>query len=888
MCLNMKAINLIFIILLALPICFAEDWSEPNYNQFNYKQSSVGLGDNILQNIQNLTFMSGNGNISQNSPITYDFNGDGNPELLFNLNGILKFYKYNSSGQFENEKSIILTDTPATSFSVYNDELLVYASFNTLYVYNFSDYPNVALVGSKTMAVNRTFGNSLGTLFQINSVKCIKSFDDYCVVKGTGANIEVFNITNPASISSFNFTHFLLYNESYQVSPFTTSVPVGFSFDDNDIVNPKIATFCNNESGKFGIIEFYLRNGSIYRNNCVASTGVFVQFDPIVKDIDSDGLNDILYYGANSYAGVTNMYIVGLNQNFNLMSGFPISYAMGAGYTLGWGTFGNKLYLASGYGGNSIAYIIYNSAGSALSSIVINHVLGSTSFDASTSGSDFISALDTIYLPNANRQINLSTYSFGSRNLISSYSDGSVILFQVNSTKIFIHKTIVAPLSYPNITWCFRDVNYNLSLGDNVQFSVYQANNGVLRFGPATTKSDGCYPGPTVITTGIYNVSSEAYGYFPKLTQVNISNNGTQIVYINMTANSSIGFQFSFGAVDYTTGNSLDNLIYSLVAGNGTNPYNVVLNKNILVGGDILDNLTQDNYTIYITANGYATYQETFLLAGNFHLNAVMSQNQAFPQTEPVLTNVNTWTFYDGIDENGILTTIFNFNPVIACQNQLFGINISSRATDSNQYYSMIICDLNDLSRTFSANWIGATSFTLNSINRAIGYCLINSSNTYQEMGVYLTSNFLNHQPSDFTALLALGNARLINITINKGCTNETIVNIAQPPSSNTGIVGSVDNVFVNMLGAQNLGGKIAIVLFFIITSGLLSGGIVGLLTSSAIGFLYGFGITSAVILLGFVFVYPVLSGTLLFSLILLVIVVLTFRSRDHVTGGNK
>ena len=837
------------------------DWDMSQHNIFNDVFHPLAVGTNQFDNVKNLSVTS-----DANMPISVDINSDGVDDLVLSNAGLINTYllHINSTGGRIPEGALISDQEPNNNMisMIYSfisstaDPYIRIIGYNSTHVLMWNVAPSGAITFNNAVAfpVNFSVVDYPSNYIMKSSVNCLAAANPsntsltYCSFKGVNNTILVFNF-NSSSFSSTGITETRYALANLYDYGFDYKAPIYVNVLSNQTDGYPI--YLCNASGRYGVMGINMTSGATIYANCTLNADPAIG-SPKLYVIPGNLGYDILFQSQHISTGYYNKIFAYNPLSRVLETNYPIldpdtgqnRYSMGFGYN------NNFLYLCTGagIGGNigigkwdisqvspKLVYQFYASrSGYSTGAIGDAVIVGG---DYAYCGGVFYSELfNQTQIPDSRGSASPCWLAMTFGNIIS--SDPLQNNFHgaelCTDNQIHLYHAIAIPppsLTYANVSVCFQDSKYKQPLQNvyfnitrnSVIFSQYNTN----YFNPDT----GCYP--SVVTgadnppfTRSANISASVFGYPDLKTSLNLSVNGTYTIYLNFTTPTNGSLSLPFDVLDYNSANTIPNVIYSLVAVNGTAPYNVQVNNvTDINGGAIVSGLVPDNYTIYLSALNYPPQSFTFTLSSSAAKSFYLTQQVIAPQKNPVIVRFNYFTLTDAVDANGFRSTIVNLNPTSICQNQTVILNITTRAVDSYTYSIYGFSNINNITGTQAlANARSGTTmnFSKNSINQNF-YVFLSPFNTTQTnitFGAYITSNLLNYQPSQINTLLANNLAISQNVLIGS-CSQEQSAAVVPSTSQDFGLGLGFSSLFAG-LGFKDSNTKsiLGIVLWMVIVVG--------------------------------------------------------------------
>lgn len=792
---------LIFLFLIIIPSIMAfststTDWASSDYNEFNTKASSINYGEDFYAQAQNISHVSAAiQNYFQYAPITYDVDSDGNNEIISNDEGIIRIYSYNSTQDKYFLKSEYLL--PATMISTpyvypfqfnaitgeYDFLKLIMYSTSNFYVFNISSDMQVYLEGSKALANPTNFENT--NIYVPHSPRCIKGYgSEYCVVRETNDNFEIFNITTPTDIIAANYSHpELRYSTIGNINGVIFQNGIDFEY-----ILP-----CENGSNG-GLLKFYLLNGTVSKRQCTTVITNQPSSNLILKDIDG-GNQEIIYLAGNVPTYTSNQIEVWDALTLTKKSGF--AYNLGTIKASQGLTVLSDRFVVTACPTTSTLTIAYVSfTGTSLGSITLNTP------STFCSDSDYSTGFDTavvsgnvLYDHDIGIQRNISgpqlyfTYpSFLNKNFLVSGID-----------RTYLFTSSAPPLTYANVTIVIQDNQSKAEV--KTPFKLTNSNNGVTEW------ELNSFIGNNRISAvpRVMNVSVDAVSYLP-YNQAHNFTAGSYTLYVNLTAN--VTGNKSVLSVAYRDAVSLDSLIskrifYVLASVNSSSGERIVLTNGTTTTGDlVITGLNPGNYSLTSSIDGYMPDDRTFYMTSYYTDLIELIPVQVVSTNQPYIVEAESYILRSTKDVSGatIKTKVYTNET---CVNDTIFVDFFAVKSDDENFYVRYTCDGSTVNTYVSpleetetkiipvplfigtipvGTLIDTDTYTVRRMNGTIA-CSYENNGT-QSVKIWAASKTFNNQLSDFNLLYAQNYAKKIDLYIAYGTTCNATIDLSNVPEN--------------------------------------------------------------------------------------------------------
>lgn len=856
----MKKINLIIIFFILSLSSFAFDspqnaWSMDLKDSYNTRDSGIEYN----QEVPNLIFSiahstTSNADLQINQPIIYDVNSDGYNDLILNSLDVLKIYLWDVSiSNYTLVTEYLLPEDMISPIVVYpkdydgvnyNSLYFITYSNNNLYFYNISNSGQVLNQYSSSLT---TFAPTptQNSLF----ASCVKSFDDYCLIRENSSAFEIFNFTDINNILKNN----------YSDNTLNTIYGQGVFYENN--FNFEYITFCKNTT--YGIVKYNLTNGVRLRGNC-SITPYEVDFSAItLKNIDS-GNPEVLY---TSGSGTQVRFIAVDILSLNMKSGYPLSFGSYAVAMFNSVYPSNILYslVCANAGSGTLTRFSYAGANLGTTAISTCYPLNQGTL---TGGSNFVIAGDRV-VDEDGLYVNFSS-GISASPLTKMFKIGNSNYIISNNGNINLYKLGSPLLNYPNSTFIFKSNVSNNSLGVT-EFIVYN-NLGAILAG-FTNQNGEIFIG-NFLNSGQYNMTFNNTGYLNYNRLFNISN-GTNYYYFYAIPNSTIPSAINLQLYDSVNGLNLEGVRLSASLYNSTG---LVQTQNNTLGYFVF-NVSSGNYSISVVSLD-SIYQtlviSNFYHAGIDNLEYAMTPVMSIVPTIPIIQSVDFYTDSITIYPNKFVNITQVHNPPYICLNGTIYLNISIYKKDATQVNSIHTCGKNNdtiLTTGVFEKQVNYFPASILYFSRIKAQCTYNESGTYNIRVIPYSSDF-PYTMNNYSNLISSNGAEEYNITVSNSCVGLLTTDLS-------GVKETESNFLLDFFGNNTFVGNLMWYFAIWILFGVLIGGVLTGLTQQAESFLYAVAVVGFFDTMIFTFIYPLLGGFILFTIITIIIFLLVIKAKN-------
>lgn len=665
-------IILLFVLIISSFIVSAS-WDQYGYNVLNSFVDPVSINNLGTTHIQDIA--KTNADIV---PIAVDSDGDNYDELIVFENNLLKSYKYNvTTGLYSLWSNADITDAVSQMFYDSTREFIYITTKTAFYAikYDSSGFSNVY-----SASLSHFVRNGAG-------MNCLPYIDNAtCILRTNSTYYDIISVENDGTITETELSSPYLSDLDNQIGYKPSLFPI------NEYPYYAGILTCN-QSGKFGVMEIYMNNGSIAKQNCsVTSNTVFG--NPRVYKVD--GVNWAILL--QSYTATSKGRCEYINKQLTETTGFPIGTDFnGAGGCLfNAGTL-QFIQPTTGYSVYNLTPAIIRANASMASGVGVYK-------DSLIAINDYVFGFGYIGKQTSSYALDLvGDATYKDSIILRKGSDYTLVYSGSALLKLYSAQT---QLTYPD--WTLQILNNKTGNAvESVNYAIYNLTNSL--FLQSFTNSEGKEYIGNFLPTGIYYLTATKSGYYKLNASLNITNGlYTKIYYIepNLTDGSSLRVTF-YDSSDLTT---IKNVTFSL---NYYNPSTQIWTGcaeredfcNVTTLGYVeFPNISSGNYSVIAKAEG--GYRD--LSAKHFYVAGATTQELYFTKLlslssyKPVVVDINTsiykvsWTWFDSKDLQG--SPVYNVsedgrsyvpvytlveNPPTFCVNQTIYINVKVAKADN-------------------------------------------------------------------------------------------------------------------------------------------------------------------------------------------------------------